>query len=321
MFGYLRFILSIFVMLSHLGVRFYGLNIGVVAVVIFYILAGYVVANLYLNIFQKKSKIYNPKFSFTSYKFFLLNRINRIFPLYIFIALLTTIFLLVSGYGNPHFTLFNIFTNTTIIPLNFYMWIDNSILTEPKWWLIPPAWSLGTELQAYILLPLAISFIWFRYISIFLSILIYILANLNFIHSDYYGYRLIVGVFFMFMIGVSIRNFRLSSYTKFDIYFVFFVWFGVLIFLLYVLLYNIRGAYIIETATGILIGTPLVYLLSKIKFKIVYDKIFGLLSYAIFLSHFLSIWIFDYLGLADFAKQYFVIFLTLIVSFLVYYRK
>ncbi len=171
MFGYLRFILSILVMLSHLGVRFYGLNIGVVAVVIFYILAGYVVANLYLNIFQKKSKIYNPKFSFTSYKFFLLNRINRIFPLYIFIALLTTIFLLVSGYGNPHFTLFNIFTNVTIIPLNFYMWIDNSILTEPKWWLIPPAWSLGTELQAYILLPLAISFIWFRYISIFLSIL------------------------------------------------------------------------------------------------------------------------------------------------------
>ncbi len=191
------------------------------------------------------------------------------------------------------------------------MWIDNSILTEPKWWLIPPAWSLGTELQAYILLPLAISFIWFRYISIFLSILIYILANLNFVHSDYYGYRLIVGVFFMFMIGVSIRNFRLSSYTKFDIYFVFFVWFGVLTFLLYVLLYNIRGAYIIETATGILIGAPLVYLLSKIKFKIVYDKIFGLLSYAIFLSHFYQSGIFDYLGLGRFCKSNnFVIFLT-----------
>ena len=47
MFGYIRFALAFLVMLSHIGVRVYGLNPGVMAVVIFYILAGYVVSHLF----------------------------------------------------------------------------------------------------------------------------------------------------------------------------------------------------------------------------------------------------------------------------------
>jgi peptidoglycan/LPS O-acetylase OafA/YrhL len=307
-------------MLSHLGVRFYGLNIGVFAVVIFYILAGYVVSNLYLNIIPKSSGIYGFRFSIINYKLFIVNRVNRIFPLYIYMALLTTIFLLITDYGKPHFSLFNIFTNFTIIPLNFYMWIDNSILTDPKWWLIPPAWSLGTELQAYILLPFAIFFPKFRYFFIILSFIIFTIANLNIIHPDYYGYRLIVGVFFIFMLGVSIRNIKLSKYNIFDIYFPILVWIGV-VFLLFIIFYlNVPiKAYVRETSFGILIGLPIVYILSKRNSKIVFDKTLGLLSYAIFLSHFLVIWIFDYLcklKIIEFDKLYFVIILTFIISFL-----
>ena len=42
MFGYIRFILAYFVLLSHVGIGLAGKNIGVFAVVIFYILAGLV---------------------------------------------------------------------------------------------------------------------------------------------------------------------------------------------------------------------------------------------------------------------------------------
>lgn len=53
MFGYLRFTLAFLVLLSHVGVTFYTLNPGVIAVVIFYILAGYVVSHLYKDIFPE----------------------------------------------------------------------------------------------------------------------------------------------------------------------------------------------------------------------------------------------------------------------------
>jgi len=308
MFGYLRFILAIFVMLSHLGVRFYGLNIGVFAVVIFYILAGYVVSYIYNDIYNR------------NYRLFLIDRIRRIFPLYLFILFLITIFLSATHYGNPHFNFINIFSNLTIIPLNFYMWIDSTILTDPKWCLIPPAWSLGTELQAYILLPFAVIFPKFRYSSAILTLIIYIVANLNIIHPDYYGYRLIVGVFFIFILGVSIRDILLLRYSRFDIYFLILTWIGVLFLLLGIFYINIPiEAYIRETSLGILIGVPLVYILSKFNGEIPLNKILGPLSYAIFLSHFLAIWIFDYLNnlnLINFSKPYFVTILTLIISFL-----
>jgi len=206
MFGYLRFILAVMVMLSHIGVRVYGLNPGVIAVVIFYILAGFVVSYLFTDIIPNHNILY-----------FYRDRIKRIFPLYLSIIVITTIFLLITDYGNPHFSLFNIFTNLTVIPLNYYMLLDNTILTNPSWWLIPPAWSLGTELQAYIILPFALLYPKFRYSILVISFLIYILANLTLIHSDYFGYRLIVGVIFIFIIGSTIQKISTNSQNYWDI--------------------------------------------------------------------------------------------------------
>jgi len=147
MFGYLRFFLAYLVLLSHIYIKFYGLNVGVFAVVMFYILAGYVVSHLYLDILPKtKNRV------FLFYK----DRFLRIFPLYIYIAIITLLFLYITDYGNPKYSIQNIVSNFTIIPLNYYMYIDTTILQKPSWWLIPPTWSLGTELQAYILLSIVI---------------------------------------------------------------------------------------------------------------------------------------------------------------------
>jgi len=288
MFGYLRLILSILVLLSHLDIRFYGLNQGVIAVVIFYILAGFVVSHLYTNIFM-------------DYKLFIKDRIRRIFPLYLFITILTILFITTTHFGSPHFTIFNIFSNLTIIPLNFYMLLDNAILTEPKWWLVPPAWSLGTELQAYLLLPFAIIYPKVRYIFITISFFIYMVANLNIIHPDYFGYRLIVGVMFIFLVGTSLQKVASKTQTKFDILFLFAVWFTTLIFISTLIYFGFEiKAYAKETTIGLIFGIPIIYTLSISNIKLPFNTILGSLSYGIFLSHFLSIWIVEYLSISKY---------------------
>ncbi len=279
MFGYIRFILALLVVLSHLDIRFYGLNQGVIAVVIFYILAGFVVSYIYNNIYNR------------DYRLFIIDRVKRIFPLYLFIIFLTVIFLLTTNYGNPHFNLINILSNLTIIPLNFYMWIDSTILTNPKWCLIPPAWSLGTELQAYIILPFTIIYPKLKYILALISFLIYTVANLNIIHPDYYGYRLIVGVVFIFILGSSLQQLLVSK-KRVNIYFISTIWFSTLFLMVSIIYLDLPiKAYLKETTIGILIGTPLIYLLSNSKKRLPLNSILGKLSYSLFLSHFLAIWI------------------------------
>ncbi len=297
MFGYLRFVLAILVMLSHLDIRFFTLNQGVFAVTIFYMLAGYVVSYLYTSV------IPNGKYKIL---LFYKDRIKRIFPLYLYIISLTIVFLLLTNYGNPHFTPLKLIYNITIIPLNYYMYIDSTILTNPSWCLIPPAWSLGTELQAYILLPFAIISLKFRYFFIFLSIIIYTLANLTLLHPDYFGYRFIVGVFFIFLIGVSIRE---SKYKLLTI-----IWIFVLILILILIYLDLEKiAYARETSLGILVGIPLIHILSKIKRKFLFNSLLGSISYAIFLSHFLSIWIIE----AFWGKKetILILILTIFISF------
>ncbi len=297
MFGYLRFILSILVMLSHLNIRFFTLNQGVFAVTIFYILAGFVVSYLYSSIIpNRKYKIL----------LFYKDRINRIFPLYLYMVILTIIFLLLTNYGNPNFNLLNLFYNITIIPLNYYMYIDSTILTNPSWCLIPPAWSLGTELQAYLLLPFALISLRFRYFSLFFSFTVYALANFTILQPDYFGYRFIIGIFFIFLIGTFIQE---SKYKPLIL-----IWILTLILISTLIYLNLEKiAYARETSIGILIGIPLIYILSKVKIKLPFNPIFGSLSYAIFLSHFLSIWIIDYF--LDKKETILILVLTIFISF------
>jgi len=307
MFGYLRFILAVMVMLSHTGVRVYGLNQGVIAVVIFYILAGFVVSYLFTDIIPNHNILY-----------FYRDRVKRIFPLYLSITAITTLFLLFTNYGNPHFTPLNILTNLTIIPLNYYMLLDNTILTNPSWWLIPPAWSLGTELQAYIILPFALLYPKFRYAILVISLLIYMLANLTLIHSDYFGYRLIIGVIFIFLIGSTIQKISTNAQNSLDIRFLLSIYMATIVLISIVIYLNLTPTYAKETAIGIVVGTPLVYILSMVKIKLPLNSFLGSLSYALFLSHFLAIWIVDYLSIA-YSKLLYIVSIALLISLLAIY--
>ncbi|BAF71289.1 acyltransferase family protein [Sulfurovum sp. NBC37-1] len=282
MFGYLRFTLAFFVMLSHVGVKIYGMNPGVTAVVIFYILAGFVVSHLYRDIFSDKKK---------ELLYFYKDRILRIFPLYLYVVAITLIFLLATSFGNPLFEPLRMVENLLIIPLNYYMYIDSTILQDPKWCLVPPAWSLGTELQAYILLPLALVFRQVKFALFIITYSVYTLANFSFLQPDYFGYRLIAGVFFIFLLGVSIhknekedRYILISTVIVTILFVIISIWVG-----------SFGQAFSRETFIGITVGVPLVFAISKIKNNFPLNALLGSLSYALFLTHFLSIWILKYL--------------------------
>jgi len=76
MHGTLRFLLAIAVALSHLGVTLYGYNPGVVAVVIFYMLAGMVSYKLITTIYPNQPLLYYKDrvkriFNYIGFRFFI----------------------------------------------------------------------------------------------------------------------------------------------------------------------------------------------------------------------------------------------------------
>lgn len=312
MFGYLRFLLASLVLLSHAGISLQGTNLGVAAVVSFYMLAGFVVCNLFSKIFVSKKPLY--------FQFYY-ERILRIFPLYIFIASLTLIFIVVTKYGSPKFNIGALISNILIIPLNYYMIFDNSILQEPKEWLIPPAWSLGVELQAYLILPFIIYFKPIKIVLAIASLCVFSLASLGIIHTDYYGYRLLPGILFIFILGVSIykNTSEKSKPDMFDHFFPAFVYATLLLLLIVLGMFKmLLPAYVRETILGILIGMPIITYLAKSKINMPMNHFLGDLSYGIFLSHFLAIWITKYYSLIDKSTHpYFYIPVIFIISLLI----
>ena len=303
MFGYIRFFLAFLVLTSHLDIRIYGMNHGVTAVVIFYLLAGFVVSHVFNDILKSSSH---------KVKDFYRDRAIRIFPLYLYIVSITVLFLLVTGFGEAHFSWKNILANISIVPLNYYMYADFTVLKEPNWCLIPPAWSLGTELQAYVLLPFLLLFKRLKIIVAIASYCIFLVANLSYIHPDYFGYRLIVGVIFIFIIGACLQSDKKES-AMFEKYFPLVVWISIVLLLpLFYMKQLFSPTYTRETFIGLFIGIPLVYFVSKMSLKLPYDKLLGGLSYGIFLSHFLAIWILKSLHIVISKTSLYVLVITLL---------
>ncbi|MBD8729760.1 hypothetical protein [Pseudomonas sp. CFBP 13710] len=84
-----------------------------------------------------------------------------------------------------------------IVPLNFYMFTGGN-----DFMLVPPAWSLGAELQFYILLPFLLSSRYAAWAFSLATFGCYLGAQLGLLNADFYGYRLLAGVGFIFMLGV-----------------------------------------------------------------------------------------------------------------------
>lgn len=293
--GLYRLVLAILVAVSHAGVVFGDYNPGIVAVISFFILSGYVMTMLINKYYAGKKVILA----------FYLDRVARLFPQYILYLVITTLVIYYFEISDPfveRLTTGKWLLNLLIVPMGYYMyWAEGAMV-------IPQAWSLGLELTFYLAFPWIIIYLSARqvYGLAALSFGIFVAAYLGVINTAYFGYRLLPGTLFMFLLGWSFN--KKDTASSVFAYGVVTAASAMLLFShyeknLYELPYNK------EVLLGLITGFWLIKALKKYKFSWV-DEFLGNLSYGVFLNHFIIIWLMQkYLKLEAFG--------VLHVSFLV----
>lgn len=311
MHGFLRFFLSILVVLSHTGFYINDFNQGVSAVVIFFMLAGYVVTGL----------LYKTEYNI---QVFYIDRFLRIYPTYLITLFFVSIFVFNFSHFSPKFTTYNIFSHLTIIPLDYY-WIKYPTVftagARSGHYLNPQAWSLGLEIQVYLLLPFILKYNKVKIIAFIASILFFISISLSDLNADQYNYRFIAGSLFVFILGSFLYDVEKRGKTNLTIVYLylFFVFLSIVIGCFY----NIDKPYLAEEFIGLLVGIPMITYLSQIQVKSKISKVLGGMSYGIFIGHYLFIYIMEYFYPQFKSGQisFFIIIaaLSTIYSFFIYY--
>lgn len=274
MFGILRLVLAALVAVSHCGVLVAGLNPGVTAVVIFYLLAGYVMSDQIKRYFPGRGD------TLAFYR----DRLLRIFPLYLLFMSGALLFVWLTGYAQGYMskplTPSTLLQNLLVVPLNFFMFTGNNETV-----LIPPAWSLGAELQFYLLAPLLLrSQRWF-WPGFVCSGLVFLFAATGQLNTDVWGYRLLPGVLFMFLLGAALqrRDLRFVAVATAI---------ATLAAVLAAVLGNWQAPFLREELLGLLLGVTAIVLLGRLPVHR-WDVRLGYLAYGVFLVHFLAIWWFE----------------------------
>lgn len=289
MFGFLRVVLAACVALNHVEVAFAGRNIGVVSVVMFYILAGYVVAVQWQTI--SRDRAFKP-----SLVAFARDRALRLLPGY-FAVLAIGVIVVATLHPESYFlqrgaSLECVFANVSIVPLNYFSFNSLDQCT-----LIPVAWSLALEIQFYIVAPLILfASVRWSLVLVVASLLVYLLANWGAIDTDTFGYRLLPGTLFMFLVGASIARLG-PSFTAgrspgigVDHWLIALV-FGMTMATAMTTIFGWREAlpFAMETSVGLSLGVPLVLVLQRIR-RSRLDDFVGMIAYPLFLLHFPVLW-------------------------------
>lgn len=276
MLGTYRLLLAILVALSHANVRIAGLNPGVIAVVCFYLISGYVMTGLLRSHFSTKSKI----------PAFYVDRVMRLFPQYLTIAAITLSWFYFSGEHTAFLqrspTLSDILANLSVVPLNYYMFNGSDQFT-----LLPPAWSLGAEIQFYLLMPFLL---WWRtrLPAFLIALAVFFAATWGILNTDFFGYRLLPGVLVFFLIGSALYDVSAKNTQAWHLPALVALGVGAVTLIL------LQGGHLLlpynkETLFGLLVGVPLLGFLARLPQHWL-DNRLGDLSYGVFLNHFLLQW-------------------------------
>ena len=280
MLGTLRLILALTVAASHTGLQLGGFNPGVVAVIGFYLISGYVMAGLLRRHYSCVAQV----------PVFFLDRAVRLLPQYLLYAGLTLAWHFYSGLHTPFLnhtpSSLDLLNNLLIVPLNYYMFNGMDSFT-----LIPPTWSLGAEIQFYLIAPFIVLWPW-RMLSVgALSLGVYTAALGGLLNSDWFGYRLLPGVLLFFMLGASLQHQHHNRQHSRALLTT--VCVSALATSALVLLYisdELRQPYRIETLLGLIVGLIVVHgLASQPPNR--GDTFAGDLSYGVFLNHFFIMWV------------------------------
>ena len=284
MLGTLRLVLALLVAYSHAGHFMFGLNPGVSAVVVFYLISGYVMAGLISRHYSSPGKAAG----------FYADRAMRLLPQYFFIAGVTLAWYFAARPQNFYLahppTVTDLINNLLIVPLNFYMWNESN-----RFVLIPPAWSLGAEIQFYLLAPLLLYRRRPAILAGAASLCVYCLALTGKINSDWFGYRLLPGALFFFMCGALLFQLHRTNAKAATILAVAVPLLAAIGAIALAQTGTLALPYNRETLFGLLTGVPLIHLLAKRRRK-AWDERLGDLSYGVFLNHFLILWVLFPLG-------------------------
>jgi len=284
--GLFRLFLATLVLISHLGISIAGINPGVSAVVVFYLLAGSVVARLW-----RRRPVQGLG---AGALWFYRDRLWRILPLYFFclaIALLVWLLGATSPFLSRAPGAAEWLANLAVIPLNYYMYSGVDAFT-----LLPPAWSLGVELQFYLLVPLLLAVPRLAVLAAGLSLLVFSLAQIGWLDTDIFGYRLLPGVGFVFLAGTLLgRQERWARWLLVGL------WLASLVYLAALLGWGRHVPYNLEVALGLTLGLPALVALQRLRLEGRWERLqrrAGELSYGVFLLHFPAIWALQLLGVA-----------------------
>jgi peptidoglycan/LPS O-acetylase OafA/YrhL len=279
MLGILRFFLAFAVVFSHTGLT-PSFHFGVMAVMVFYLIAGYVMTFSFEQNFGGSLK---------NIRRFYVDRFFRIYPLYLVSLALIVTFLTVTGYGIMHVDLKSNIINLTVFWLNVHPTIMN-----------PPAWSLASESQFYLLLPFLIVWPRLKYTLILPSYAIFVAASLGWIHATNWGYKFLPGTLFLFILGSVLFDMKSDKTRRANKTIAIIT--ALAVVHLAALSFSpglIDQPYAFEVLAGLLGGGLWLYVLGDVTpAHKGLDNWLGKLSYPLFLSHVCVLYFFDYLRLS-----------------------
>lgn len=270
--GYFRLFLAVAVVYGHAVGLVGGWGPGDVAVMSFLVISGYTNTLLIARYYPKRE----------DKGWFYLDKIIRIYPLYLFYLVVTLICIfslhLADSFNRTQTPLAWVL-NFLLVPLDYYEFIPP--LTHALY--IPQAWTLGLELTFYLVLPLILLAPKPVMIGLIAaSIGVAMLALFGVINSYTYGYHLLPGLLFVFMAGAAVASPVVPRWVG---------WLGVavgiagLVVCFYVpALANMPHNK--EVMGGTVIGIVAVALLSRRRLGRL-DAFAGNLSYGVYLNHWL----------------------------------
>jgi peptidoglycan/LPS O-acetylase OafA/YrhL len=309
MLGTLRFILAYLVFLSHFPENGLKLNLGVVSVIVFYFISGFLMMRSYLRFQQHANK---------PMRQFYLDRCFKIFPQYLIVLFLTVVSYKFLGaspentFMNTSFDFQRIVFDALLFPVSFSVGsVADFIPSFAGQPIIPPAWSLSVELHFYFLVPLLILLSTrILFCVFFISA---ILLTFSFFSTNEYwstinfGYRYIVSMLVVFGFGMMTSSENESHKKMAFIIWAYFCVLFVLILPMFPAWYEFA---VQEIVFGIIVAPAVFHYALNFKAKYGWlasiDRWLGDLSYPVFLSHYLAIYLAQHIfGSSSFAKIYF----------------
>ncbi|MBY6244000.1 acyltransferase [Methylosinus sp. Sm6] len=274
--GVYRLLLAYLVVLSHMSPNLYGFNLGVVAVVSFFLLSGFVMSALIRKYYLSPGLVVS----------FYMDRFARIAPQFYLYALLTVIAVAAFELRHPWLTSApsagRALVQFFIVTLNIYPYADM---------LVPQAWSLGLEVTFYLTFPFVLLFR-LRLPIAAVSFVIFLFAYAAVLNFDRWGYRLLPGTMFIFICGSWIESSENGTTKNIP------ALVAISAAILLVLSYTVPTIALTDdylkmirrsTLLGIVVGVPIVHVLKYADNGSKLARAAGDLSYGVFLNHVLII--------------------------------